>query len=170
LLGVNEPQADARSPGATFDDGIVREYNPESNRVRNALQVYSRTFNSQVDLSPSTIKQYLREGKYFMLCLPDQQDRDKIVACAFLADLKKDFVMLEYLFVDQQRSGKGIGTKFFTQIKDYLRLRMSKKFMMLECLKRLVGWYSRMGAVDPKLNRQHWVMRASDHYREKKTY
>ncbi|KAL0491521.1 hypothetical protein AKO1_004001 [Acrasis kona] len=101
-----------------------------------------------------------------MLCLPDQQDRDKIIACAFLAELSNGFVMLEYLFVDQQRSGKGVGTKFFNQIKDFLRLRMNCRYIMLECLKRLVGWYSRMGAQDPKLNRQHWVKRISDHYRD----
>jgi GNAT superfamily N-acetyltransferase len=148
-------------------ESLVRIENPKSNLFKHALEVYAQTFTNDADTPVERVREYVRERRYFILALPDLEDENKIVACAILAEVmipRGDCVVLEYLFVDPERSGKGVGTKFFEQLLEYLRINTSYRFMMLECIKRLVKWYERMGAVDTGISRQHCFKCLSKYY------
>jgi len=84
------------------------------------------------------------------MALLDEQD-DSLIGGAILGDLSEvhdNVVILEYFFVNPEKRGKGIGSNWFLKLLEHLRQNTRYTFMVLECVKGLIGFYSRLGAFD----------------------
>lgn len=129
------------------------------------MSLYSNTFHGDADLSVDMIKQAIKEGEMFVLCLPDQ-DGITPIGVAILADLsgahEKPFVMLDYFFINPAKRGKGIGSAFFDSVIKYLNENSTYECLILECVDKLVGFYSRLGAIKTKMAPSLCIQSMSD--------
>jgi GNAT superfamily N-acetyltransferase len=118
------------------------------------MSLYRDTFHNDVDLSPAVIKNGVEKGEFFVLCSPDQ-DGITPIGVAIFADisraLDKPYVLLDYFFINPDKRGKGIGTDFFDSIVKYLNKNSKYECIFLECVEKLVGFYSRLGAIKTSL-------------------
>jgi len=96
------------------------------------------------------VSEFVQAGKYKILALVDTNDRS-VIGGAILGDIRgvhQDVIILEYFFVNPEKRGKGIGTNWFKTLVDYLKQHTGFKYMILECVQGLIGFYNRLGAVD----------------------
>jgi GNAT superfamily N-acetyltransferase len=136
-------------------NGIRVVYDTNGPLFNACYAVYKETFTNDVDLTKEMIKQGIDNGTLFMLCLPDQ-DGITPIGVAIMGDLadaqETPIVMLDYFFINPAKRGKGIGTSFFGNIVRYLRDNTPYKYMVLECVSKLVGFYEKLGARPSNLN------------------
>jgi len=112
--------------------------------------LFASTFHGEVDPCVATVTEYVQSGKYKILALVDKQD-NSVIGGAILGNITGvhlDVVILEYFFVNPLKRGKGIGSKWFNTLTDYLKENTTYKYMILECVENLIGFYARLGAVD----------------------
>jgi GNAT superfamily N-acetyltransferase len=112
--------------------------------------LFASTFHGEVDPSVEQMSEYVKSGKYQLLALVDKSDRS-LVGGAILGDIRsvhQDFLILEYFFVNPLKRGKGIGSSWFLILLDYIRQHTAYKYLVLECVQGLLGFYARFGAFD----------------------
>jgi len=145
-----EPVLSAEKPvsGAQSEVVLITETSSELYLLTTSL--FASTFHGEVDPIVATVNEFVQSGKYQILALVDKSDRS-VIGGAILGDIRgvhQDVVILEYFFVNPEKRGKGIGTKWFNTLLDYLKEHTTYKYMILECVESLIGFYSRLGAVD----------------------
>jgi GNAT superfamily N-acetyltransferase len=129
---------------------VVLIEDTESNLFAQVVALFTTTFHGEVDPTAEQVKDYVKNGKYQLLALVDKEDKS-LVGGAILGDLRgvhQEFVILEYFFVNPLKRGKGIGTSWFLILLDYVRQHTAYKVLVLECVKSLIGFYARLGAID----------------------
>ncbi len=139
-------------PSSTLADTtqVILVDNTESNLFTQVVGLFTSTFHGEVDPTAEQVKEYVKNGKYQLLALVDKEDKS-LVGGAILGDLRgvhQEFIILDYFFVNPLKRGKGIGTSWFLILLDYIRQHTAYKFLVLECVKSLIGFYARLGAVD----------------------
>jgi len=115
--------------------------------------LFASTFHGEVDPTVDTVSEYVKTGKYQILAYVDKQDKS-VIGGAILGDIRgahKDVVILEYFFVNPQKRGKGVGSKWFNILVDYLKEKTAYKYMVLECVESLIGFYTRLGAEETQV-------------------
>jgi GNAT superfamily N-acetyltransferase len=145
-----EPVLSAEKPvsGAQTEVVLITETSSELYLLTTSL--FASTFHGEVDPSVATVSEFVQSGKYQILALVDKSDRS-VIGGAILGDIRgvhNDVVILEYFFVNPEKRGKGIGSKWFNTLLDYLKEHTTYKYMILECVESLIGFYTRLGAVD----------------------
>lgn len=134
--------------GAQSEVVLITETSSELYLLTTSL--FASTFHGEVDPTVATVNEFVQSGKYKILALVDRQD-NSVVGGAILGDITgihKDVVILEYFFVNPEKRGKGIGSKWFNTLVGYLKDNTTYKYMILECVENLIGFYNRLGAVD----------------------
>lgn len=133
---------------------VVLIEDTESNLFTETVTLFTSTFHGEVDPTAEQVKDYIKNGKYQLLALVDKKDKS-LVGGAILGDISsvhQEFVILDYFFVNPLKRGKGIGSSWFLILLDYVRMHTAYKVLVLECVKSLIGFYARLGAVDTGIN------------------
>lgn len=118
-----------------------------------ALALYTKNFPGQAELSISAVLEFIDRGIYRLLVMPadDSMGPDnKVAALAIVGILAQHsaYCHLDYVCVNENCRGKGLGTSFFRHLAAFLAQEGRHSVLTLECERHLISWYSRLGALE----------------------
>jgi len=121
--------------------------------LHEALELYRLTFLGPGSLEQSVesiARNFFNKDHTILVNLKKLPSRDKrgVAATAIVCVLKENtqFCHLDYLCVNSEYRGNGIGSVFMTQFVIPHILGHYKRCMTLECEEKLIRWYSKLGA------------------------
>jgi len=118
-----------------------------------ALALYIKNFPGQAELSISAVLDFVARGIYRLLVMPADESmasNNKVAALAIVGVLQQHsaYCHLDYVCVNENCRGKGLGTAFFRHLASFLAAEGRHTVLTLECEKHLISWYSRLGATE----------------------
>jgi GNAT superfamily N-acetyltransferase len=113
--------------------------------LEETLVLYKRVFPETYEIDIDGVKEFLLRGVY-RIFISIQSSR--VAAGAIISAIPNhpEICHLDYIFVNKDMQGKGIGSKFITDLISHLKSQNRYKTMTLECYDELVGFYKRFGA------------------------
>jgi len=144
------PNSSAQQAASCQQTEVVLITETSSELYLLTTSLFASTFHGEVDPTVEQVSEYIKSGRYQLLALVDKSDRS-LVGGAILGDIRgvhQDFLILEYFFVNPLKRGKGIGSSWFLILLDFIRQHTAYKYLVLECVQGLIGFYTRLGAFD----------------------
>lgn len=150
----------ACAPASTCCSSPVVQVSPTLNAhlLDAALALYRKTFPGQVEMSISEMLGYVARGTYRIMVLPanaaavaaPDTPSNEVAAAAFIALLQENasYCHLDYVCVNENYRGKGLGTAFFRHLATSLATEGKRAVLTLECEHHLIGWYKRLGGIE----------------------
>jgi len=119
---------------------------PLSPFLEATLILYKKVFPESYEISIEEVKIFLLSGLYRIFI---SLKSNKVVAGAIISDIipKNPHVChLDYVFVNPEVQGKGIGTNFINEVINFLKEEGKNKTMTLECYSEMISFYKKFGA------------------------
>lgn len=130
------------------------ESDEEYNRLLNeSLELYSKTFLGEGSIEQPVEKirkQFSLGNQKILVNLKTLPNKEKcgVAATAIICMLENEnFCHLDYLCVNSEYRGNGIGSIFMTQfVIPYITRDQYMRNLTLECIDKLIRWYIKLGA------------------------
>jgi len=110
------------------------------------LCLYKKIFPEAHEIDINGVKEFLEKGLYRIFI---SFQSNLVSAGAIISDLIPNhphLCHLDYVFVNKDLQGKGIGSKFMKDLISYLNYEKKNKTMTLECYDEIIPFYSKFGA------------------------
>lgn len=133
----------------------------ESSIFEQVFRIYSEAFVGPEELNIDQLKKLVKTGKYrlFVLTGSDLNDQSVVIGFIFLgSNNSKTIFNIDYLAINQRVRSKGAGTLMVQLLLSRVKREVSAmllgvrpKAITLECEKKLISFYNRLGFVHAEI-------------------
>jgi len=134
----------------TLDDNAP---NKPPSAFSEAMELYRRNFQGPEEPTEPQIIKSMQKGTYrlFILTKDDLLNGKKVAGMLIIAPVTEKIINLEYCAINDECQGRGLGTTMLKLLIQKLEQTFLKGLLTLECQKKLIGFYSRIGFIESGL-------------------
>eukprot|EP01097_Dermamoeba_algensis_P003552 TRINITY_DN2451_c0_g1_i1.p1 TRINITY_DN2451_c0_g1~~TRINITY_DN2451_c0_g1_i1.p1 ORF type:complete len:163 (+),score=19.77 TRINITY_DN2451_c0_g1_i1:355-843(+) len=118
------------------------------------MTLFKENFSGPSEYGEREVLTQFARGLYRAFVLY-RSDVDGLVAFAMTLQLTSTASHLEYLAVSSKAQGKGLGSLVLRELKRELQ-KGTDKVLTLECEKKLIPFYQKLGAIDVGVKPKEW--------------